>query len=776
MATLTQAIEQMLDAGLDPFPDGHPRTSGRIERYGRKKRSWYVLHQYQARNGRRFVAGAYGVHGRVDSTRVRADYAGIDPDEIERLQRAQREKERAEAAKRLRLAEFAANRARGQYQAAARLGGSAYLERKGVKADRALRFQPDGTLLVPMVDYAGETPILRGLQKISPDGAKRFTKHMHKAGVACLLGSGKAQGPILIVEGLATGLSVRMALEQRHAVYVAFDCGNLAHVARALRQRHPDARLVICADDDARTICGRHQAEGATAPLVLSSTRPSWCRCNPGQTYAHAIAAELDNCIVATPKFVEQGALKDWNDLHVAEGLEVAAAQLQAALEDKPKKPPRKDKSHGGGPLIADLVRRYVLIYGTETVYDRQVERIERLSAIRAAWGRTRVEIWQMMPERKMVDRERVLWDPGGPLEPEGAINLFRGMPTKPKPGKCDRILELLYFLCGESPEDDQAPLTDWCLKWAAYPLQHPGAKMRTSIVMHGKDGAGKNLFWGVVRAIYGKYGGIIGQQELESDFNDWSSQKLFVIANEVISRHELRHQVGKLKNLITETELQINAKNLPLRVEANRMNLVFFSNELQPIWLDGNDRRYLVVRTPKAARDAEFYAAVDAEVRAGGIEALYDYLLRYPLGEFTEHTKPLLTQAKEDIVELGTPSAQLFWQELHEGLLPLPYCSALSEDLYRAFVVWCRRNGEKSPAKINIFSAQFRAMNGVVKRAMRVLDPTARTDATVGAQPTVKRTVFVMSQFENAPTDDDIQADVELFADELRRYADPYT
>lgn len=771
MATLAQAVEQMLACGLDPFPQGHPRLSGRIERYGKKKRCWYVLHEYQARNGRRFIAGAFGIWGQLDAQRIEADYEGIDADEVERLKRAQREQERREREKAERLAKFAANRARLQYQAAAQLGRSEYLDRKGVKAERALRFAADGAVLVPMVDYAGEEPILRGLQKIAPDGGKRFNKGMHKAGTACRLGSAKPEGPILIAEGLATALSVRLALSKRHTVYVAFDAGNLAPVARMLRAKFPGVRLVICADDDARTVCSKHRAEGIEAPVPLGKGRPAWCKCNPGQTAAHAIAAELPNVIVATPKFAEQGDHTDWNDLHAAQGLDAVSEQLRAALaeEAQPKSrgtAVRRAKYNGG--KVAELIRRYVLIYGTETVYDRTMRRIVRLSAVRAAYGRKVVELWQESDSRRMVDESQVLWNPGGDIEPEDAVNLFYGMPLKPRPGKCERILELLYYLCGESPEQDQAPLTEWCLKWAAYPLQHVGAKMRTAIVFYGKDGAGKNLFWSVVRRLYGPYGGIIGQQELESDFNDWCSQKLFLIANEVISRQELRHHVGKLKNLITEDELQINAKNLPRRVEANRLNLVFFSNELQPVWIDGNDRRYLVIRTP-GARERSFYEEIAQEIDNGGVEALYHYLLSYPLDGFNEHSKPPMTAAKEDLIELGMPSAQLFWRELHEGIVPLPYCPALSEDLYKAFSTWCQRNGERAPAKVNIFGAQFRAMNGVRKLVARVRDPDEGTDAQVR-----QRTVYVMGEPAQAASSDPgawLQAGVEEFSRALGRY-----
>ena len=40
-----------------------------------------------------------------------------------------------------------------------------------------------------------------------------------------------------------------------------------------------------------------------------------------------------------------------------------------------------------------------------------------------------------------------------------------------------------------------------WVLKWLAYPIQHPGAKMRTALVLHGPQGTGKNMFFEAIMA-----------------------------------------------------------------------------------------------------------------------------------------------------------------------------------------------------------------------------------------------------------------------------------
>jgi putative DNA primase/helicase len=373
------------------------------------------------------------------------------------------------------------------------------------------------------------------------------------------------------------------------------------------------------------------------------------------------------------------------------------------------------------------LRERYTLIYGTDTVYDHTEHDIIRVANLRLAMGKDPVNWWLYGEGRRMVTRDRVVFDPSGKHDLPEYVNLFYGMPMKPDPEKPHgNILELLLYLCG-----DEAEVYEWVLKWIAYPLQHPGAKMETAIVMHGEEGAGKNLFWEVVRSLYGPYASVITQNELESQFNTWATRKLFMIANEVVSRSELREHKGRLKNYITERELQINEKLLPLRTEENHMNFVFLSNETQPLALDRTDRRYLVLWTPPA-KPREFYQAVDAERLQGGAAGLYDYLMRLDLGDFNEHAKPVVTEAKRNLIQISKSPPELFYDDWRAGLLQVPFHSAKAADLYRAFIRWCAANGEKHAPSQTKFGGAMGRLG--VKRSIKWLRPLggAEHQATV--------------------------------------------
>lgn len=234
-------------------------------------------------------------------------------------------------------------------------------------------------------------------------------------------------------------------------------------------------------------------------------------------------------------------------------------------------------------------------------------------------------------------------------------------------------------------------------LKWLAYPLQVVGAKMRSALVFHGPQGTGKNLFFDCIRTMYGKYGRMVGQTELDDKFNDWLSAKLMIIGNEVVTRQELFHNKNKLKWIITEDEIPIRGMHQTVRWESNHAQVVFLSNENQPIALEKDDRRHLVVYTPVAG-DEDLYLRVVDFLRNDGARKFLYYLRRYDTEGFGEHTKPLMTEAKASLIELSLKPAERFVNEWLQGLLPLPVHVCSAEQLYRVFRRWCDMTGERWP------------------------------------------------------------------------------
>jgi putative DNA primase/helicase len=115
---------------------------------------------------------------------------------------------------------------------------------------------------------------------------------------------------LCIAEGWATGATIHEATG--HPVAVAFFTENLEPVARALRERFPDLRLILCADDDAAT--------------------PG----NPGLTKAKEAACTVGGRL-AVPDFGENtpDGATDFNDLVVLRGRDVVAECIGGQVSSK---------------------------------------------------------------------------------------------------------------------------------------------------------------------------------------------------------------------------------------------------------------------------------------------------------------------------------------------------------------------------------------------------------------------------------------------------------
>lgn len=284
---------------------------------GVKGKWWYWLQEFRPRSGGSYIVGKFGTYKHGGSERkVEIDWTPLTEAERARF-RAEQDaaRQRAIAAK-AEAAAIAAMDAADLWRWASREGCSPYLDRKGVQGE-ACRYLPDGTLVIPLLRYdLPQAERLRAVQRIQPDGFKLFTRGFAKNGAAVRLGYVDEDTPLVLVcEGYATGLSIRMATDRQLPVYVALDAYNLVFVVEILRRVHPKAHLLICADDDWKTA----DQDGP----------------NPGRTKAKLAAKTTERCDIVWPVFdaaTRQEKDTDFNDLHLRQGLEAVARQLHAVL------------------------------------------------------------------------------------------------------------------------------------------------------------------------------------------------------------------------------------------------------------------------------------------------------------------------------------------------------------------------------------------------------------------------------------------------------------
>jgi putative DNA primase/helicase len=184
---------------------------------------------------------------------------------VERIDRAAMLKRMAQASQQEReRQEDAREFAEGMVKRAV-LDVHPYLAAKGFPEEKGLVL--DGELLIPMREFKLYRQI-NSIQRISADGTKLFLPGGKAKGSVFFIGPMMARERWL-VEGYATGLSVRAALRELHReaqVVVCFSASNLSHVGMTVKGLRPVA--YVMADND-ESGAGAKAAEETGLPWVM---------------------------------------------------------------------------------------------------------------------------------------------------------------------------------------------------------------------------------------------------------------------------------------------------------------------------------------------------------------------------------------------------------------------------------------------------------------------------------------------------------------------------
>jgi len=247
-------IEQMTDVGLTGLLAADLVVDGNIQRFrpdwepkAKKKRAWYILFPFHLDSGQELMAGSFGWFKGADSytfnVSLKSDVV-LTQAEKTRFAKEQEVKKQLAKVERQKEIEATAKRAKAIWDKLPTQGRSPYLQRKKVAAFN-IRFTR-GSIVLPVYGFDW---VLSGLQFIDPEGNKKFLTGTVKKGRFCILGNSIKENDFMaIVEGYATGASIRMATNW--IVFVAFDAGNLICVAKAVREKYQQAKIIICGDDD----------------------------------------------------------------------------------------------------------------------------------------------------------------------------------------------------------------------------------------------------------------------------------------------------------------------------------------------------------------------------------------------------------------------------------------------------------------------------------------------------------------------------------------------
>lgn len=298
---------------------------------------------------------------------------------------------------------------------------------------------------------------------------------------------------------------------------------------------------------------------------------------------------------------------------------------------------------------------------------------------------------WLRWPLRREVNK--LTYQPGREqfiLNGVGQFNLWPGWGVEPKAGDVTPFLELVdHLFTGAEPA-----AKTWFLRWCACPLQHPGVKLFSSIVLHGiRHGTGKSLVGYTLGRIYGKNFTEISQQDLHNSFNEWAEGKQLVLGDDVTGSNK-RQDADFLKKLITQREMRVNMKYVPSYTVPDCINYFFTANHPDSFFLEDDDRRFFIHEVQVGPLPEEFYVGYDLWLDTGGSQAVFNYLLKLELGDFNPAAPALRTAAKERMIsnvqsDLGSWVRQLLSNPdyvLRVGEIPIEKDLFTSKELLQLY------------------------------------------------------------------------------------------
>jgi putative DNA primase/helicase len=800
------AHAQLVSLGL--IIDRTLDTGGRIQRWmvdgeDRERRGWSKLVEWTSPRGNTYIVGAFGVwHGnddgkqKIELPKIDGTENGLSKEDLAAIKAKQALTNKQIEADRAAEAKQAARWAANVWEHCAPATEHEYLTRKQIKPNGA-RLMVDldgmthpgldeanhyrlsmakGSLVIPMHDH---NAAVCGVQFIYPKDHPRRVKTgrdkefwpsgMAMGGTFGLIGHIKRNGILLLCEGFATGASLADATGQ--TVAYAFSANNLIFAAKALRKAYTALRILICADDDYLT-------EG-----------------NPGCAAAAAASSAIDHCAWNKPNFLADDGtdprngnkLTDYNDLAVMTGLTLTLAnQINARLDDlkwneralvvagdSPKWEGNKRKRAQSVMLMDEAIQRFIPIDdGTgKTVFDTQTNKLALKDAMIAVlpagvrWDDIKRDpLWV---QRGAYYLDQVGFDPTE-KDKDCLLNTWQGWPMEPKQGHCYTLIEMIEYLC--SDEDNSKEVFAWLMRWMAYPLQHPGAKLSSAVIMHGPQGTGKSTVFQTLAKIYGDYSTVLNQRGLEDKFNsDWSDSKLFILAEEVVTRAEMWHIKNELKELVSGEWIRINPKNIAAYRQRNQLNIVYLSNDDQPLPIENDDRRHLVVWTPPQVSE-EFYDALYLELENGGVQAFYHYLLNLDMGDFHPKKRPPMTDAKRKLITLSNSGEREFVGQYLTGETGYPVCPSEVKDFFKGYMQWVRETNERNPRSLRQFGGMMTRMPKWVRKRVQIFTPGGkRSPAWVYIPPPEALAEHGNSQKESDTETKWVSESVQFFRDALR-------
>lgn len=245
---------------------------------------------------------------------------------------------------------------------------------------------------------------------------------------------------------------------------------------------------------------------------------------------------------------------------------------------------------------------------------------------------------------------------PLGPrILPGNLLNLWQAPDLQPSDQKVtkDQVEPFLEFLTRWFPDDEERA---YFTHWMAWAVRYPNRRLIVTPLLRSDHSTGKGFFAECLMT------GLLGRKSVANttlksvvgDFNEVLEGKTFVVIDELYRNGEAT--ANALKSIQGNSTFTLNRKHQPIVSVDNYLNFIVTSNDLVPLDLEAEDRRFWVPKFIKHRVDINetcyfLNATLRPWLEADGFQLVRDYLEQIDLVNFYPTSPAPMTTSKKEMI-----------------------------------------------------------------------------------------------------------------------------
>lgn len=275
------------------------------------------------------------------------------------------------------------------------------------------------------------------------------------------------------------------------------------------------------------------------------------------------------------------------------------------------------------------------------------------------------IDWWLDQPGRR--ECKGFVLDPGC-TEPD-VYNLWEGWRVEPDPkASCDLYLDHIRNNIAQGDQE----IYEYLLNWQADAIQSPTKRPGVAVALRGGQGTGKGIFVRFFGSLYGRhFVHVKDPDHFLGRFNKHLQYCLLLFADEAVWGGNKRAE-GKLKGLVTEDSIQIEAKFCDTRTTLNNIRIMIASNHDWVVPAGVDERRFFIVDVGEGRiQDHEYFGRLVHQMENGGYGKLLHLLRTRNLAGVNLRKFPLTAALLEQKISTMEVEIRFLYDIAKDGIIP---------------------------------------------------------------------------------------------------------